>query len=386
MGTHWNIPLYFLYQVLTLEGATHGLYVLWLVVEKGQSPAVVAFLLALGDAALTLCQLPAGLFADRFGRRLSLALGSTAQLAGVVGLWLAQTPLLLMLACLAIGVGDAFRDGADEALLHDSLEQLGRAEEFGRTVARAQQWAQFVLVLFVLGGGWLATSFGFAWVWAAEVLLAGLGLLVVLCLVEGDPAPPEQRVSLPNLREACPPFRFLFPTMALVLMACSTSFGVEASWDGEAFPLTVLVAFTMLFEGLGAGLSAHQKTSLKFSLNLARLCLLAILLAACTSLTWLWVCVVAVSFLTSFCEGVAKPVRAAQIQDWAPAPLRATAASAAYTCDMLFQTVGLCLFGWLLQISGLASACLGVALLVLPLVLVRWSRRPKEFKRVQKIT
>lgn len=325
--------------------------------------------MALGDLVLALCQLPAGLFADRCGRRASMALGSLAQLAGILGLWLGKGLPVLTLASMAIGIGDAFRDGADEALLHDSLEQLARSEEFGSLVARARQRAQFVLVVLVLGGGWMATRFGFTWVWIAEAALAAIGLTVALCMKEVGPIPVQETSEMPSLREALPPWRFIFPSLALVTMASATSFGVEAGWKGAAFPLTVVVALTILGEGLGAGLSANRRYSLGFSLGFVHLCLVGLLLVTWAPTTWLWATAVGVSVLSSFGQGVAEPIRAAMIQQWAPPQLRATAASAAYTCDMLLQTLGLCLFGYLLQSWGLASAYLGLAMLVLLLAL-----------------
>ena len=60
----------------------HGLYLLWWVGERGISPAIVAAILAAGDLALVALELPAGWFADRFGHRASLIVGSSVQVAG----------------------------------------------------------------------------------------------------------------------------------------------------------------------------------------------------------------------------------------------------------------------------------------------------------------
>lgn len=364
MRTHWNIFLYFLYQALTLEGISHGLYVLWLIVEKGQSPATAALLLVAGDVILTFFQIPAGLFADRFGRRRSLALGSVAQAAGILGLWLGDTLLHLTLASVAIGVGDAFREGADEALLHDSLHQLNRQEEFGRLVAQARQYAQVVLVLLVLSGGWMASHYGYHWVWAAEFALAVLGLLVAVAMREVKVQTHQDTEPELKLSRALPPWRLLLPTSVTVVLACSTSFGVEAGWRGEAFSLTLIVALTMLFEGLGAGMAASRFGTLKLSYRLATISLFATCLITFVPSNLSWVFLIFVSICTSFCHGVSDPVRMAEIQGWAHPRLRATAASAAYTCDMLVQTLGLCLFGWLLETHGLGAACLSVSLFV----------------------
>jgi len=78
---HRNLKIYPWHAVFTVEGISHGVYVLWLIQAKGLSMATVALLLALGDATLLLVEVPTGMLADRLGRRASLILGSLFQIA-----------------------------------------------------------------------------------------------------------------------------------------------------------------------------------------------------------------------------------------------------------------------------------------------------------------
>ncbi len=64
-----------------------------------------------------------------------------------------------------MGIGDALRDGADEALLFESLTALDREAEFGPRIVQAKVATQSVLVLLALPLEWmvlasLAASFG----------------------------------------------------------------------------------------------------------------------------------------------------------------------------------------------------------------------------------
>src|SRR5262245_41523547 len=97
-----------------------GLYLLWWVQERQMSPALVAATMAAGDVALMALEVPTGWFADRFGNRRSLILGSLLQVAGILCCWLATGAPGLVGACLLIALADAFRSGADEALLYRS--------------------------------------------------------------------------------------------------------------------------------------------------------------------------------------------------------------------------------------------------------------------------
>ena len=81
-------------------------------------------------------EVPTGWFADRFGYRRSLILGSLLQVAGMICCWLADGIPGLVAACLLVAVADAFRSGADQALLYRTCVAIGREPEFQRIEAR----------------------------------------------------------------------------------------------------------------------------------------------------------------------------------------------------------------------------------------------------------
>ena len=87
----------------------HGLYLLWWVQKKHVSAFAVAVMLAAGDLALMALEVPTGWFADRFGHRTSLILGSMAQVLGMLLCWLGQGISGLLAASLFVALGDGFR-------------------------------------------------------------------------------------------------------------------------------------------------------------------------------------------------------------------------------------------------------------------------------------
>src|SRR5688572_5895131 len=123
----------------------HGLYLLWWVGERGISPAIVAAILVAGDLALIVLEVPAGWFADRFGHRTSLITGSLFQVLGMIACWLGRGVPELVLASVLVAVGDAFRSGADEALLYRTCAALGREEDFQKIQARTRAAGLFAL-------------------------------------------------------------------------------------------------------------------------------------------------------------------------------------------------------------------------------------------------
>ena len=159
-----------------------GLYLLWWVQEKQMSPALVAATMAAGDLALMALEVPTGWFADRFGSRRSLILGSFLQVAGMICCWLAEGVPGLVGACLLVALADAFRSGADHSLLYRSCTALGREADFQRIEARARAIQVVVLALLTVGGGAIVTTWGFAAGWIAETLLCAAGGVVRVTL------------------------------------------------------------------------------------------------------------------------------------------------------------------------------------------------------------
>jgi MFS family permease len=147
--------------VASLEGVMHGLYLLWWVQERQMSPAVVAATLAAGDLAIMLLEVPTGWFADRFGHRRSLILGSFVQVLGMLCCWLGQGIPGLIAASVFVALGDAFRSGADHALLYRTCVALRREVDFQRILARTEAVRLTAMVGLVLAGGAIVTTWGF---------------------------------------------------------------------------------------------------------------------------------------------------------------------------------------------------------------------------------
>ena len=143
----------------------HGLYLLWWVQECHISPPLVAAVLAAGDIAVSVFEIPTGWLADRCGYRLSLMAGSGVQVAGMLICWLGRDVPGMLVASLLVALGDAFRSGADEALLYRSCTAIGRGEDFQKIEATAQTVRLVAMVGLVLAGGAIVERWGFGAGW-----------------------------------------------------------------------------------------------------------------------------------------------------------------------------------------------------------------------------
>jgi MFS family permease len=323
-----------------------GLYLLWWVQEKQMSPALVAATMAAGDLALMALEVPTGWFADRFGNRRSLILGSLLQVVGMLCCWLADGITGLVSACLLVAVADAFRSGADQALLYRTCVALGREPEFQRIEARARAVQVVALALLIVAGGTIVTKWGFAAGWIAETLLCALGGIVAVAMVE--PPAAEEEIGESSSPRAKLPWTMIalviLPLAFLDAAGSAGSFILQTTGDRGAAAVTLLVAAITLSGAAGSTLAIRLpavglQTQLAIAAAGSLLVVVALMIPAA---------LVPTTIALSFATGVLHPLRAAAIQRMAGDGVRARAASAASACDMALSTLFLLLTGSLL--------------------------------------
>jgi MFS family permease len=379
-----NLQLVTPYLVCTLEGVSHGFYLLWLTVHKGISPVAAAGAIAAGDLALLALDVPTGIFADRLGARRSLVLGSVFQVLGLVLFWKAGSVVAVVAAVLAIALGDAFRHGADQALVYRSCAALGEAATCGRRFSGAQAWALSAMVGLTALGGFLAQHAGFDAAWALEVGLALAGLALALAMRD-LPAAPDERDALHDDEDgdgtsfaalrARVPWALVVPATVAVTLGSVGELLLQttprAGLDTQIVALAVAGALAL--EALGAALVARGLVPLCApvleGVGLAALAGLG-LVALSPALLLPGVLLIFVGV------GVAPAVRSALVQEGARDGERATVASAASTVDMLGKTAGLPLAAWLHARFQLPAtvAVLGAAALALWGLAIRRAR------------
>jgi MFS family permease len=324
-----------------------GLYLLWWVQEKQLSPALVATAMAAGDLLLMGLEFPTGWFADRFGYRRSLILGSAIQVAGMICCWLANGVPGLVIACLLVAVGDAFRSGADQALLYRTCVALDREPEFQAIEARAHAVKVVALAVLVVAGGAIVSLWGFVAGWAAEVVMCACGCVIACAMVEppaNDEAPEDVRTSERRARTPWKAVALVIVPVALLDAAASAGSFVLQTQGGSPTAVTLLVAIITLADAAGAAFATRVPTGgLRLQLALA-------MMGACVAAAAIIVpaTLIPATIALAFATGLAHPLRAGAIQRMATDSVRARAASAASACDMALSTLALLLTGaWL---------------------------------------
>ena len=323
----------------------HGLYLLWWVQEKQMPPAIVATVLAAGDLALMGIELPTGWFADRFGHRASLMVGSFVQVIGMLWCWLGEGVSGLVTASVLVALGDGFRSGADQALLYRTCLALDCEDDFQEIEARTEAIALGALVLLVLVGGTIVHAGSFAMGWIAETMLCVVGLAIAYAMVE--PPAHSDRTGEDGPANDSPSTGYGRLTMVIVPAALLGGAASAASFLGQTTGanspanVSVLVATLTAAEAAGAALASRlPRATRRAQIHLAALGLILSLSAVAIPAT-----LPLVALALAFLVGLAQPLRAAAIQRLAADEGRARAASAASACDMAVRTIVLPLAG-----------------------------------------
>lgn len=317
----------------------HGLYLLWWVQERQIPPAVVASILAAGDLVLVFLEIPTGRFADRFGHRASLILGSLVQVAGMLCCWLGHGIPALAAASVLVALGDCFRSGADQALLYRTCVTLDREAAFQKIEAQTRTAELVALVGLTLAGGLIVKVGGFAAAWLAESALCALGVVLAWAMTEPPAAIEDEKTAAAEARASIVSIRtalLIVPASCLGAAAGAAAFVAQVSGKDPA-ALTMLVAAITLIEAAGSA-SASRLPAAGAAAQVTLASIGAILLGLGLALPPAFYPVV---FALSFLVGVAEPLRAAAIQRLAADDVRAQAASVASACDKALAVITL---------------------------------------------
>jgi MFS family permease len=175
-----NIPRYFVYTAL--KGFGFGLlgamWVIFLTQQRGLSLAQASLVDVMFFVAAAFGEVPTGIVADRFGRKISLIAGSALLSVGILGWTFAPTLPFIMLSYFGMGVGFTFLSGAEDALFYESVQLAGRADDYARLVGRAGAVMLGALAMGSAASGLLASIN-----LVAPMLVCGLSLLVMLGIV-----------------------------------------------------------------------------------------------------------------------------------------------------------------------------------------------------------
>lgn len=140
-------------------------------------------------------EVPTGIFSDRIGRRNTIILGSIATLLSVIFYAIGSTYFILVMGAILEGLARSFYSGNNDALLYDSLAEVGKNLDFGDKKGKTDSTSQLAIAIVAVLGGLLAYYFSYSFVYLISIVPATLGVVVSLLIVE----PKVQKIVSSNV-------------------------------------------------------------------------------------------------------------------------------------------------------------------------------------------
>lgn len=130
-----------------------------LFLDLGLSAAEYTLLNFAWALAIVFTDVPAGVLADRIGRRPLVVAAGVCMVVEMILLSIAPQNggLVLLLCCLAnrilSGIAEGMASGADEALVFDSLAERGRSHEWPLVLDQVMRWQGVGMIIAMIVGG-----------------------------------------------------------------------------------------------------------------------------------------------------------------------------------------------------------------------------------------
>lgn len=177
-----NIPLNYLFTFLVEFGLARGIWMLYLA-AKGLSLFQIGLMETIFHITSFLMEVPTGVIADLYGRKVSRALGRAADVLSTALILLSHNFTGIAIGFIFSALSYNLESGAGEALVFDSMKQLGEEGRFIGVRGKTEMIYQGVSVISLLIGGYIATL-SFDRVYQASLVISVLALASALTFTE----------------------------------------------------------------------------------------------------------------------------------------------------------------------------------------------------------
>lgn len=200
-GMRRNLRILPWWWVLRWMWLGEGIWVLYLTEERGLTLGQALVFEALYAAVVVITELPTGMIADRFGRRVSVIAGTAFVAIGFLAFGAGSGFALLLGGYALLAIAETSFSGADTALLYDSLRANGRGEDFTRWHGRMNAVAFGVIAIFTIAGSLMVRW----WPLWTPIILSGVLTIPIIglaCLLKEPPRSDERHTYLGTGRAA----------------------------------------------------------------------------------------------------------------------------------------------------------------------------------------
>ncbi|GIF46422.1 putative MFS family arabinose efflux permease [Asanoa ferruginea] len=389
-----NIRLIYRWQALTNVSLWMPIWIVFLEHDRHLTLTEIYVIAGAGWIVQAVSDVPLGVFADTFGRRVTLISGTVllaiglGSLAVLPGFWGVATGYLFW------AIGTAMASGTETALLYDSAVKAGREAEWPRIASHSFQVIQGAQAVGSIAGGLLA-AINLALPMAATAVLTGIALFFVGATREVPIEHEERRGYAATLAfagrylAAHPPVLSIVGYAALIsgtaffvpfvlFQPTAQSFAVSVGWLGVLFFGLRLSALL----GSRYGYLIISERRLGFWLTSTPIAISALFVGVASSRSW-WTAYLAMLLIAAVSAGV-RPHTSDVLNRMVVAKIRATILSFQNLVMTVFIAVMHPAVGGITDLSGLRWAFVllaGLSLLPLlarPFIPLHTSQKPAD--------
>ncbi|OHD74877.1 MAG: hypothetical protein A2177_02225 [Spirochaetes bacterium RBG_13_68_11] len=151
-----NIPKNYLFIFLSNTSLSEAIWMLYLAF-RGMTLFQIGLIESVFHVTSLLMEVPTGIIADRFGRRTSRLLGRIMAMIGTLLMIASRSFWGFVLAFVFVALSYNLESGAGDALIYDSLVQVGRRDQFMRVKGRQEVAYQAAMIVSLVASGIVAT-------------------------------------------------------------------------------------------------------------------------------------------------------------------------------------------------------------------------------------
>jgi MFS family permease len=220
-----------------------------MVLEQGASLSSLAVFMGLYSLVIVATEVPSGIFADRYGRKITFLVAKICTIGGSLLLVSSNSFVVLTSAVILLGLARSFSSGSGEALTIDwYIEQQGIAS-LQRITTRLSVWETIGLTMGSLSAGFVTIGYEqlrlpmsrYTGNFLVSVLLQ---LIVILCIIFWITEPKNQKNSTEKQEKSSgllTTIRTNSTLVALLTLAFALGFllsAVEKYWQPRLFHVT----------------------------------------------------------------------------------------------------------------------------------------------------
>ncbi|MGF2614489.1 MFS transporter [Rossellomorea vietnamensis] len=185
-----NIYMLYFYIFFAQLFFDRALWVIYLG-DKGLTLGEIGVLEALLHLAIVLFEVPTGMIADLYGRKISLVVGNIFSLLYGLFMLMSGSFSMFTLAFLSMGLMVTFHSGAEQAFAYDTLKNQNREKDYTRVIGSMTAISLLSLSLAKFFGGFMA-DVSWEWVYGSTIFTHVLAMIPLLFLKEPLREKPEE--------------------------------------------------------------------------------------------------------------------------------------------------------------------------------------------------